>query len=350
MMNKFKVIIFWGLISVNINLFALDLTISNMSDTTKIEEFESEIDFLNFENVDIRRVVKLEGVKVKYLNFYRCLGNINDVLSIIDKSELVELNITECFFEDSSINIENIKINSLILSIANSKGIFEFNNLESIKSLYFFNSEILSVDFSRINKNANVISVINSSHIFSKNWNYISELSNLVRLRLEFQSRFKERLFLNNHKFLKEISLSNFTDIPILDSLTELESLILNNIFKIEYNALNMLFLKNIMIIELHIDNCNLTDIPKNISKLKNLEQLSLSGNKIQKFDYKLLKLKQLRTIYLDNNYISDFVIKNRTKTNLNQLNIEFNNLTKRIKIPEGSNIIINQKGNPFRD
>lgn len=142
--------------------YGFGIKISDLSDTTKLSNYSDKIDILEFENIDIGKIESLGNIKVEALSFYGCIGNINKLISLIDKSDLTEISIQYCFFESilnldkksyEKIDLSSVKENSLLLNIRDSRGHFEFNNAKVFSDIVFVNSSLLDVDFSELNIN-----------------------------------------------------------------------------------------------------------------------------------------------------------------------------------------------------
>lgn len=330
-------------------LNANQITVNKLSDLDKIN-FNVNIETLIFKSIKIEKFELINKFRVKALAFQQCIGNINDVLALVDKDELIEININECFLKDTLVDISGCETNSLNVYIDNSKGMFRFNNLSSISNFYFNNSELLDIDFSKLNEKIETINILRSSHFFCSNWKYISEFTELKSLELEFYNIFDEIIDINKLNSLEQISLKNFLKIPLNINTSKLKYLSLDKIYDLDSTKINQLLKSNTNIRELYIRNCNLFRIPQPIANLSKLLYLGLSDNKINSIKYDFSNLTKLRTIYLDNNYIQDFNYKLYELKLLSQIDIEFNNLKERIVKPKNNKIIIKQEGNPFID
>ncbi|MBN2521167.1 MAG: hypothetical protein JXB17_11715 [Bacteroidales bacterium] len=136
------------------------------------------------------------------------------------------------------------------------------NNFKYIKNLY--------LDGNNIKEIPKAIGILSSIEKLSLQHNLIEELPGEI----------------NNCKLLKEINLSGNKLLifeNIIDTLAGIDSLI-----------------------GLRMDYCDLTELPNNISKLKNLNYLSVASNKITKISCVICKLKKLEYFHILLNLISE--------------------------------------------
>lgn len=195
------------------------------------------------------------------------------------------------------------------------------------------------------------LSIINSSSFFSTNWGYISEFADLETLRLEFNDWLRVKLNLKKLTKLTRLTIMNCRYFPEEVTTNKLTFLLIENVNNLDKNELNKIIGKNIELKELYINKCNLFKIPSNIFQLKKLSILSLDDNKISSLDFDFSKLEKLWAVFLDNNCISEFNYDILNLPSINQVNIELNNLNKRLtNKTDKNNIIINQEGNPFSE
>ena len=90
---------------------------------------------------------------------------------------------------------------------------------------------------------------------------------------------------------------------------------------------------ENRKVIKLNLEKRNLTEFPKSILALRNLEHLSLSSNKIkeipEEINFLLLNLKNLKVLYLGRNLISEIPEEINRLSSLRILSLSSNKLTR---------------------
>jgi internalin A len=123
------------------------------------------------------------------------------------------------------------------------------------------------------------------------------------------------------------ISEINFENLPAeICELTHLRSIFIENnkhSFTLPANLKKLLVLK-----EFHIHQTGLTEIPKEIFEIKNLENLCLGGNKIGSIPNEIQKLKKLKRINLSNNKFKNFPKSLITVSSLKEVRLSNNLLT----------------------
>jgi hypothetical protein len=331
------------LLNNSINLFGEN--IRTLKDTNNITSFD-EIETLSFHEINLLHIDKLKGKKIKSLAFHQCFGNINDILSVIDKSSLKSLSINESIVLDTLLNLDGCS--EFRIKVARNSGWFKFTNLNScIGFSCEFNT--MHLDLKDFNTDIEILNLVGFNPLFLENEDYISKFSKLKGLWLRFDYPIDVELNLENLTDLELLDLESFTSLPSSIITTSLENLWINKIYNLDTNYLNSIIGNNPLLTSLTISNCNLKSIPNNIFKLESLRLLNLSENKLNSLEYDFSKMKTLQTLFLDNNYISEFNYKLFELPEISQVNLEFNNLKRKI-IPSGDRDIINQDGNPFDD
>lgn len=329
-------------------LTATSIVIDNLNDTLKLNNAYSEIDEIEFRNISLKEISLLQSKRIKSLSFIGCIGSINSVLEMIDRSKINNIYIYQCNFQDKHLNLNNVRKNNLKLEIKESILSFKIVNTPAISSLSFIDSKILWLDFLELNKLIKSITIINTSSYFCSNIESIKNLTKLSNLRLEFKDYFYGQLDLNLLSDLEYLFIDNFKYFPKNVGTESLKALGIRNTYLGSVSKIDSIVNKNKNLEELYLNFCNLTSIPKNIYNLNNLRTLSLSNNKINSVNDNISRIKNLEELYLDNNYISKFNIKAFEINKIDQINIKFNNLNIPVVNPTKRKIIINQEGNPF--
>ena len=326
------------------DLFAVN--IRTLKDTNNITSFD-EIETLSFHEINIIHIDKLKGKKVKNLEFHQCFGNINDILSIIDMSTLKSLSINESIVLDTLINLDGCS--EFRIKVARNSGWFKFTNLEACLGYESYENS-MSLDLSEFNPEIEWLHLDGNDPLFIENINFIDSFTKLESLWLNFPYPIEEQLNLKRLSLLQYLYLESFTQLPISLNSKHLESIWINKVYDLDTNYLNSIIGNNTLLTDLSIQNCNLKSIPTNILKLESLRLLNLSENKLNSLEYDFSKLKSLQTLFLDNNYISEFNYNLFDLPKISQVNLEFNNLKRKIISSEDTRIIINQDGNPSED
>lgn len=350
-LSRVAISIFVSLILfLNTNLDLFGVSIRTLKDTNNITSFD-EIESLEFDGISLRYIEKLKGKKIKSLAFYECFGNINDILSVIDKSSLKSLSINESIVLDTLLNLDGCS--EFRIKVARNSGWFKFTNLEACFGYESYENS-MSLDLSEFNPEIEMLHLDGYDPLFLDNIKLIESFTKLESLWLKFYSPIENYPFYNYLDLdmlteLKLLYLAYFNQIPSSIYSSKLEKLYIYNIYNLDTNYLNSIIGNNPLLTSLTISNCNLKSIPNNIFKLESLRLLNLSENKLNSLEYDFSKMKTLQTLFLDNNYISEFNYKLFELPEISQVNLEFNNLKRKI-IPSGDRDIINQDGNPFDD
>jgi len=93
------------------------------------------------------------------------------------------------------------------------------------------------------------------------------------------------------------------------------------------FNNLEIALRNPDLVIELDLSNQRLSELPFNISYLKNLKILNLSSNNLKELSISITYLENLEVLILDNNYLTDLNSSFGYFKNLRELSLKYNNL-----------------------
>ena len=246
--------------------------------------------------------------------------------------------------------IETMKYNFENIFIATSKEVNEKNQIEYItKEVVQFDKNNLPIKIFQSVKEAKLEIGLIGDSIYNCctgkantaggfKWKYIEDVENEVVEKIKKQNIQSKDANEENFDFEEFIN-----ELEILHKDKQLLKKFLKNIVQQKELYKNIFYLKNIQKVNtstfkqfikdnldrrtLEIDSLNLKCIPSNINKLKSLEILVLSNNKIKEISSELFTLKKLQILNLSNNSIENIPHITSQMRDLKILKLNGNNI-----------------------
>ncbi|PES67539.1 internalin [Bacillus cereus] len=196
-----------------------------------------------------------------------------------------------------------LKVKSLIVVEAKSKGIKDVSGLEYMTNLENLTLEEVKLDNMQFISKLRQLKSVNITYSELQNIEPLAELENIENLSLR-NNKISDVSPLSQMKKIKILDLNSndIKDITPLFTVTSLRTLTLANNQISNANLAGIEQLKNVK--NLSLSNNGLTNI-EHITSMKKLVELDLSKNELKNIE-PLLRLSTVQSINLEENYISD--------------------------------------------
>eukprot|EP00833_Pecoramyces_ruminatium_P009460 jgi/Orpsp1_1/1183492/evm.model.c7180000085439.1 len=238
--------------------------------------------------------------------------------------------IQELIFDSTELNF-NLNFQNIPVFNKLKKLIIKSMNIKTIKLDINLNSSI-----ERINLSRNLLEVFPTQLLKLPNLKYLDlSMNNINKLELNFLNYLPKlkRLYLNYNE-INEIIIND----SILNSSLSSLNLSDNNITQFPSQLFNLKNIRNI-----YLDDNYIKEITDDINKNSNIEIIDLSNNKIEKFPIIFKYLPKLKRLNLYKNKISQTNLDISVFSSLEELDIGFNNFDGDLKFSRKmKEIIIN--------
>ncbi|PER36026.1 internalin [Bacillus cereus] len=196
-----------------------------------------------------------------------------------------------------------LKVKSLIVVEAKSKGIKDVSGLEYMTNLENLTLEEVKLDNMQFISKLRQLKSVNITYSELQNIESLAELENIENLSLR-NNKISDVSPLSQMKKIKILDLNSndIKDITPLFTVTSLRTLTLANNQISNANLAGIEQLKNVK--NLSLSNNGLTNI-EHITSMKKLVELDLSKNELKNIE-PLLRLSTVQSLNLEENYISD--------------------------------------------
>ncbi|PDY13670.1 internalin [Bacillus cereus] len=196
-----------------------------------------------------------------------------------------------------------LKVKSLIVVEAKSKGIKDVSGLEYMTNLENLTLEEVKLDNMQFISKLRQLKSVNITYSELQNIEPLAELENIENLSLR-NNKISDVSPLSQMKKIKILDLNSndIKDITPLFTVTSLRTLTLANNQISNANLAGIEQLKNVK--NLSLSNNGLTNI-EHITSMKKLVELDLSKNELKNIE-PLLRLSTVQSLNLEENYISD--------------------------------------------
>jgi|GEM_PF-5677891 len=166
----------------------------------------------------------------------------------------------------------------------------------------------------------------------------LSALKQLQRLMIHSHWVKDVQVSLNGLSQLEEVDMKELS-VELTEPLPKVHTFLLNSFSLIDVPQL-LSCLNPQVLRRADFRHCDLTEIPNELTQFANLEQLGLTGNKIQTLPVELLQLKKLTSLNLNNNQIAKLPDQVMQLEQLEDLLINQNPLTTATEI-KGKTVLI---------
>ncbi|CAL6011194.1 leucine-rich_repeat domain-containing protein [Hexamita inflata] len=272
------------------------------------QRLNMQVDDLELENLEVLKLEnnKLEDYQLYNLAKFKKLHSLDvsenkiDLTHIHSVTSLTKLSMASCELKNIDQITSLVNLKEFDLSGNIDLDVSPLYKLKSLTKLHMRQCELKNIDQIVQLTNLDVLEV---SHNQLKNINQIYLLVNLKELGISQNSEIDITPLKNLVGLIKlNLSFCALTQLSALKPLTNLQDLDLSynpNIIITELQYLKKLT-------HLNLQSCNLVSVYV-LRPLVNIEVLYISYNNIVHLDTNLNEMKQLKTLMLDNNRISDF-------------------------------------------